>query len=38
MNSHGGHVSHETWTIEQTIFPQPKEALYEILLQLAKWL
>ena len=30
MNRYGGHVGHVTWTV----FPQLKEALYEILLQL----
>ena len=34
MNSHGGNTGHVTWTV----FPQSKEALYEILLHLANWL
>ena len=34
MNRHGGHVGHVTWTV----FPQPKETLYEILLQIAQGL
>ena len=32
MNKHGGHIGHVTWTIfEQIFFPQPKEAVHEIL-------
>ena len=38
MNRHGGHVGHVTDSLKKLYFPQPKEALDEILLQLAQWL
>ena len=35
---HGGHLGHVTWTIWTTfLFSRPKEALYEIWLQSARW-
>ena len=34
MNRHGSYVDHMTWSV----FPQPKEAIYVILLQFAQWL
>ena len=37
MTRHGGNIGHVTLRVCTFLFPQPKEALKEIWLQLAQW-